>query len=162
LTYAWIGRFDRTDSTEAYQEIPIRRELRHPQYDLITWVYDVMLLELEFAVSLEFQNFVPLLGVPFSSMMPTTKKVTAIGWGVLETGGTTISNVLQEATDLEYVPLDECRAIKKGGDSYDNLSDDMLCTFADGQDHCNGDSGGPILWKDETTDTVYQVGVISL
>jgi secreted trypsin-like serine protease len=101
-----------------------------------------------------------------------TTRLTALGWGVIEAGwdGTTVSDVLQEATDLEYIPFEECRSIKKGGESYGDLTEDMMCTFADGQDLCFGDSGGPVLWREPVGDgngngnggTWYQVGIMSL
>jgi hypothetical protein len=50
ITYAWIGRTDVTDSTEDFEEIPIHREVIHPQYDLETWSHDAMILELEYPV----------------------------------------------------------------------------------------------------------------
>ena len=30
-----------------------------------------------------------------------------------------------------------------------------------GKDSCNGDSGGPLIWKDYTDDPYYQIGLVS-
>lgn len=78
------------------------------------------------------------------------------GWGKRRNEASFGTDILHQA-EVPVVPAEECR------DSYDDyyISDNMLCAgFDRGRvDSCSGDSGGPLLHKNERDGrwTVYGV-----
>jgi secreted trypsin-like serine protease len=158
LHYAVIGRYDITDSREQYEAIPIKQQLVHPQNDGPTFNYDMMLLILERA---------PTRAVEYMRISKTPPKLTAgqdlvsLGWGVTSPDDEDVNQVLQQVT-LQYVTNDQCeQAISKGKSYEDEITEDMLCTFAPEKDHCYGDSGGPVLSLGATPAEDVQVGIVS-
>lgn len=73
----------------------------------------------------------------------TALQLKALGWGHTASGEDgEPSDVLQEVV-LNWVKNDECaKAEEHTFKSYQNrITDDMFCTWRDGMDTCNGDSG---------------------
>ncbi|MBM4253896.1 MAG: serine protease [Deltaproteobacteria bacterium] len=83
--------------------------------------------------------------------------LTAIGYGNISSIGIVIPGDLRQ-TDLQPVALNDCRAKST---FYKALSERQMCAAGatDGQDACNGDSGGPLIVKRAGKPVL--VGVIS-
>lgn len=79
--------------------------------------------------------------------------VHILGWGTTEFGGGT-SNILQKAR-VSVINLSQCR------NTFPNVLDNQMCTFASGRDACQFDSGGPALWQNPSTGRLVTVGIIS-
>lgn len=79
--------------------------------------------------------------------------VDILGWGTTEFGGG-ISNILQKAK-VSVINLSKCR------ETFPNVLDNQMCTFATGRDACQFDSGGPALWQNPSTGRLVSVGIIS-
>ncbi|XP_018401050.1 PREDICTED: venom serine protease-like isoform X2 [Cyphomyrmex costatus] len=79
--------------------------------------------------------------------------LTALGWGLTEYGGSK-SNTLQEV-DLQVISNRECQR------TYPNVNDRNLCTFTQGKDTCQMDSGGPLFWLDPATNKLVLIGTTS-
>lgn len=91
-----------------------------------------------------------------------------LGWGITNSSDSdSKSDVLKEA-DVSFVPNDVCKQIKAfepdGMYNFESLVFDItLCAadFSNGEDTCNGDSGGPILLAGQNADDDLQLGVTS-
>lgn len=78
----------------------------------------------------------------------------ALGWGTLDFGG-------PQATDLQKVSLQvmnltTCRSQLSPQSS---VQDTQICTYTAGKDSCQYDSGGPLLYTDQSGGVVYAIGV---
>ncbi|KAF5298763.1 hypothetical protein FQR65_LT09632 [Abscondita terminalis] len=78
-----------------------------------------------------------------------------LGWGTLEFTGPR-PDVLQKV-ELTVLPNNKCQEELKDTKIFNSA----LCTYGDGKDACQFDSGGPILWYDNNTRRLQLVGVIS-
>lgn len=78
--------------------------------------------------------------------------VEAVGWGTDEFGGKT-SSTLQK-TWLQVVGQQRCAASFPG-----RIGGGQICTYAQGRDACQRDSGGPLFL--DAGGVVYLVGIIS-
>ncbi|XP_062558111.1 venom serine protease-like [Armigeres subalbatus] len=81
--------------------------------------------------------------------------VEAVGWGTVDYGAPA-SLVLRKA-NLNVVSYETCRQIL----SSSGITKNQICTYADGRDSCQYDSGGPVLYTNPNTEVVFHVGVIS-
>ncbi|KAI4500529.1 hypothetical protein M0802_004491 [Mischocyttarus mexicanus] len=79
--------------------------------------------------------------------------ITALGWGTTEFGGPK-SDVLMKV-DLKVISGRACLSF------YQNLTQDQLCTYNEGKDACQFDSGGPELWQNPAINRLFLLGVIS-
>ncbi|EFX87132.1 hypothetical protein DAPPUDRAFT_43419, partial [Daphnia pulex] len=127
----------------------------HPGYNPATVDNDIAVLTLDSPVKYT-KKIAPVCLVPEcfnSDGLP----VTAMGWGNTETGGSN-SDVLRHAT-LTVVDNKQCKV--KLDD--DELAPSTLCAYAEGQDACQNDSGGPVVLDliDETKCRFMQVGIVS-
>ncbi|KAL3936070.1 MAG: hypothetical protein SGBAC_008537 [Bacillariaceae sp.] len=146
-----IGRWDTTDSTEAYEERVIVKEHLHPAWDDEFLTNDMVLLELDF----------PVVGVPVINVakdetaLTPGKQIVAVGYGVDGTGE--LPDKVQ-VVELDYLPNEECMGFRGNTTREDGttrevpyssiLQSDHMCThFSDDipRDFCKGDSGGPLL-----------------
>ena len=134
--------------------IRVRRIISHSSYNRFTeFNFDIALLELQRetysyeTVSLLTED-IPLEG----------KEALVLGWGDTYKPDT---GKLQEVT-VPVVSNAECnRAHLATGDYYeDPVTENMMCAGKAGKDSCVGDSGGPLLVKDESG-TWIQAGLVS-
>lgn len=95
-------------------------------------------------------------------------ELVVTGWGTTDVlDASSVADTLQEAK-LGYIPNDICRTIT-GKINGANVTleglviDVTLCAidFVNGQDSCNGDSGGPILIAGNNASEDVQVGITS-
>ena len=118
--------------------INARKEKLHPDYNTATDAYDMGLIFLDTPTTYDIpypqlnkNNSYPEAGVTSYTM----------GWGATSFGGDGISAELL-IVDLPVLSNDECEDIEVGGNSYEGLiTNSMLCTFNQGKDACQGDSG---------------------
>ncbi len=164
-----VGRYDHTETLEG-RSIKIKSEVQHPQYNEQTVDNDfniVVLTEkireeegIQF-VKLNSDGAVPVVGAATNVM----------GWGDTNPlkNEVDVSNVLME-TEVYAVSNEDCE--KSEGtvetefgqvftDMIGQVTDNMLCAFANGTDGCQGDSGGPLVIKGSTPDEDLLVGVAS-
>jgi len=131
----------------------------HPQYNLKPDDYDFSMLHLTLPV--EFgDRAVPacLPDLRFSDDKLVGKYLTVSGWGSLDGLGYEYPKVLQ-TVDVPVVSQDDCRkAYLPFGRKVENS---MICAgySTGGKDSCDGDSGGPLTYKENGRS--YLIGVVS-
>jgi len=108
----------------------VTRSLIAGDYDSQTNANDWSVLTLDAPVSVVPANV---------GAVPQSGTVTAIGWGVLQEGGTTVSDSLQEV-DVPIVDNATCARLN----GY--ITDSNVCAGEAGHDACSGDSGGALLY----------------
>ena len=147
-----IGEEDRFD---------IAKEVIHPRYaeseDATAPNHDFMLLFLEEAVTSR-NHTVEYIKLNSDSTAPNAgDPITVIGHGITDEFDYEVSSVLME---VEVVALsnEECKE-----NSYESLTDSMLCASDTNKDSCAGDSGGPLFIRGNHSSGALdvQVGIVS-
>ncbi len=155
--HAVLGTASLSAPPGKYERIPIRRVLRHKDYDKdyapTTYYNDIALLQLSFPSSMT-----PISGLmEVDEYIPFETMFTAIGWGMLQYPGEYPED-LQEV-NVPYVDNETCRiSMEQAGLT---ITDDMLCAGAweGGRDACYGDSGGPLIRQVQGKDLL--AGIVS-
>ncbi|XP_060535450.1 venom serine protease-like isoform X2 [Cylas formicarius] len=80
--------------------------------------------------------------------------VTALGWGSVDKS-VIASDVLRKAS-LSVISNQQCAHQQR-----EKINNDQICTFSQGRHECAGDSGGPLLWLDMSTQRLHLIGIIS-
>jgi len=159
---AFIGRHSLQD-TDGYEEISVKVEMMHPEYDADTTDNDFMLIFLERPVT----SKVDLVTVS-PDVVSSGVDVTVMGWG----DTVKAQDVKELATELLEVEVttmtnEECEQSKstEAGWEFDyhgQITDNMLCAENEKDlDSCQGDSGGPLVIKTSSDQPDIQVGVVS-
>ncbi|XP_076175096.1 venom serine protease 34 [Ptiloglossa arizonensis] len=150
-----VGDHDLTTGTEtnATKLIPVKRYIIHPKYDSKIFLNDIAVIEVK--QKMIFSNEVGPACLPFQHSPDTFggSYVDILGWGTTEYTGPT-ADVLQKVTVSVITNL-ECSK------TYNQLTSDNLCTYSEGKDACQMDSGGPVLWQNPTTRRLVLVGIIN-
>jgi len=125
----------------------------HPSYNPNTLANDIAVITV--TGTIVFSADVGPACLPFLSNSATYvgSQVDVLGWGTLEFAGAT-SNVLQKVK-LEVRPISRCQQI------FPDVTNNQLCTYTQGKDACQFDSGGPLLWQNPNTMRLVLCGVIS-
>lgn len=147
-----IGRHNREDYLDQFEQILVEQELLHPSYvDGLSLRFDQLLLKLSSS------SLVTPVKVNLNSNLPgSNQDVTVMGWGLTESGNdNSLSPILLEAR-LQTLSNSECEQVV---DYRGFIFDDMLCAYETGKDSCQGDSGGPLIM--ETSNGDLQVGIVS-
>lgn len=161
LMLAEVGRYNRWDSKDDYDELRILEEYPHPLFDEDNLTYDFMLLKLDGSSK---KNPVKLNK---KELDPHDDPVlTAVGFGLTDPDRSSSASIILQEVQLDYIPNEICETSSNGEDSYDGyLNNNMLCATAEEKDTCNGDSGGPLLLRheenSEDTDFDLLVGITS-
>ncbi|CAK1542032.1 unnamed protein product [Leptosia nina] len=130
-------------------DVRIKRFINHPNFNPPRKYFDIAIIELEQTV--KFSRFIQPACVwgnhDFNVLGP---KGTITGWGIVETGGQTVSPDLQ-VVSLDFINSDTCDRLlfKYRSRLWQGLETHQMCAgkLAGGADACQGDSGGPLQVK---------------
>ncbi|XP_076404745.1 mannan-binding lectin serine protease 1 isoform X3 [Peromyscus maniculatus bairdii] len=150
-----MGKHRRHRSDEHEQHLSVKRITLHPLYDPSTFENDLGLVEL--SESPRLNNFVMPVCLPEHPSGEGTMVIVS-GWGkqFLHRFPENLMEI-----EIPIVNSDTCQEayapLKK------KVTKDMICAGEKegGKDACAGDSGGPMVTKDEGADQWYLVGVVS-
>ncbi|KAK5862469.1 hypothetical protein PBY51_017862 [Eleginops maclovinus] len=133
---------------------PVKKIITHPDYNQMTFDYDIALLEL--SEPLEFTNTIQPICLPAPShIFPAGTSCWVTGWGALREGGSK-AQLLQKAM-VKIINDTVCNTVTEG-----QLTSRMLCSgfLSGGVDACQGDSGGPLVCFEESGKW-FQAGIVS-
>ncbi len=142
VKYAQVGRWNRVDSDDDYEEFDVVTPLHvQPLYESGTsFSHDIMLIKLNRQSTKEY------LRINENPDLPTDQQpgeLTALGIGYTQhANASSAPQVVQEAS-LTYVPTYICERSKDPSivENYQGLiSEDMLCASDDGEDACQGEA----------------------
>ncbi|XP_040899744.1 suppressor of tumorigenicity 14 protein homolog [Toxotes jaculatrix] len=139
---------------DGVQRRSLKSIISHPDYNQMTFDYDIALLEL--SEPLEFTNTIQPICLPSSShVFPAGMSCWVTGWGALREGGQT-AQLLQKAS-VKIINDSVCNMVTEG-----QVTSRMLCSgfLAGGVDACQGDSGGPLVCFEESGKW-FQAGIVS-
>ncbi|XP_067000257.2 uncharacterized protein [Anabrus simplex] len=151
--YVRIGEHDLGEPEGTEVELRVFSTIPHPDYDADTVDNDVALLKLPVAVRPDRYRGVACL--PKSRQaLPTNQLCTIIGWGKRRSSDAFGTDILHEA-QVPIVNTEECR------DVYEDylITGNMFCAgYKRGRmDSCAGDSGGPLLCRENHRWTVFGI-----
>lgn len=133
----------------------IERRIIHPDYNVESWNFDVMLLKIDRPVT-----NIPKIALNRDTRTPSVAStVTPLGLGRLNEIDGDFPTVLQEV-NVRVIDSQVCNR----SPMYQGwIQESMVCAGHNGGglDACYGDSGGPLLQKDSQTGDLLQVGVVS-
>ncbi|XP_068592623.1 suppressor of tumorigenicity 14 protein homolog [Cebidichthys violaceus] len=141
-------------SQDGVQRKAVKRIISHPDYNQMTFDYDIALLEL--SEPLKFTNTIQPICLPASShVFPAGMACWVTGWGAQREGGAK-AQLLQKAM-VKIINDTVCNMVTEG-----QLTSRMLCSgfLAGGVDACQGDSGGPMVCFEESGKW-FQAGIVS-
>ncbi|XP_068180738.1 suppressor of tumorigenicity 14 protein homolog isoform X2 [Antennarius striatus] len=139
---------------DGVEQRAVKRIIPHPDYNQMTFDYDIALLELN--KPLEFTNTIQPICLPSSShIFPAGMSCWVTGWGALREGGQK-AQILQKAS-VKVINDTVCNVVTEG-----QVTSRMLCSgfLAGGVDACQGDSGGPLVCFEESGKW-FQAGIVS-
>ncbi|XP_070690743.1 suppressor of tumorigenicity 14 protein homolog [Pempheris klunzingeri] len=139
---------------DGVQRSPVKRIISHPDYNQMTFDYDIALLEL--SEPLTFTNTIQPICLPSSThVFPAGMSCWVTGWGALREGGQK-AQLLQKAS-VKIINDTVCNTVTEG-----QVTSRMLCCgfLAGGVDACQGDSGGPLACFEESGKW-FQAGIVS-
>ncbi|XP_074539077.1 suppressor of tumorigenicity 14 protein homolog [Halichoeres trimaculatus] len=151
LTYSGMQDQYKQDDV---QRIGVKRIIAHPDYNQMTFDYDVALLEL--SQPLQFTNTIQPICLPaHSHVFPAGMSCWVTGWGAQREGGQK-TRLLQKAL-VKIINDTVCNVVTEG-----QLTSRMLCSgfMTGGVDACQGDSGGPLACFEESGKW-FQAGIVS-
>ncbi len=148
-----VGAFDLKNFSGS--RISVKHINIHPLYDHVSHINDIALLELNQSSS---QPKVTLFsGKSQENLSPYLlgKMLTAIGWGMADSGTNWYYPSKLRQVNLPVVSNTYCNASYP----YTLLSSQLCAGYFSGKDVCNGDSGGPIIT--EIDGKQVHVGLVS-
>jgi secreted trypsin-like serine protease len=128
--------------------------VRHPDFNINTLQADIGLIELTEAVT----EITPIpISETFAQRPATGSASLILGWGAIDSAQSRYADTLQQ---VELPLVDD--AVCANAFRPDEVTDTMFCAgYAEGgKDACLGDSGGPLLMRDEN-DEWRQYGIVS-
>ncbi|KAK9502994.1 hypothetical protein O3M35_011660 [Rhynocoris fuscipes] len=155
-----VGEHDTslTNETDVEKHMKLSRIIINKAYESSTYRNDIALLITEQEI-----KYSPKVGpacLPFNIDKNDVmgKYLTAAGWGSLTLEGKR-PKILQKVR-LQVVEDSHCT------DTYNEYyymynSSQQICTYSPGKDACTGDSGGPLYYTDQETNSSIIVGIIS-
>ncbi|CAG0897777.1 unnamed protein product, partial [Cyprideis torosa] len=146
-----LGEYDFTKESVSRKEYAVSAVYTPKGYRQDSYKDDIGIVTL--ATAVDFDCSIWRICLPRNGFSHFGKNATIIGWGETSTGIT--SNVLLQANVPVLTPS-QCNAMIRST-PYDE--DRMLCAAAEGQNSCNGDSGGPLMIKEG--DKWHIFGIVS-
>lgn len=139
------------------QEFAIDRHFRHPKYSAKSKHNDIALLKLAGAV-----RFSPRIrpACLYQSANVTEQKLTATGYGAVESYGKSANVLLKVVLDQN----DQASCVNYYSSSpARRIIDSQMCAGYDagGKDTCQGDSGGPLQARDSENDCLFHVVAVT-
>ncbi|XP_061456940.1 mast cell protease 1A-like [Rhineura floridana] len=132
-----LGAHDISAIEKSQQVIGVEAYHMHPEYNLVTFANDILLLKLAFKPVLN--KYVQIVPLPKSSSdLPGGTPCSIAGWGLIDENRAT--KILQE-TNITIYSRRKCLKF------YPTLDDGMICAGSHTQllDTSQGDSGGPMV-----------------
>ncbi|KAI8440456.1 hypothetical protein MSG28_001748 [Choristoneura fumiferana] len=125
---------------------------QHPQYNARTSDYDVAVVKLLQAMTLDGSNARAIKLPPSNTNIPAGTQIVVSGWGTTQENGQTSSTLM--AVRVPTVATSECEKAYNSA-----ITSRMFCAGVPegGRDSCQGDSGGPAVSKDSG----LQLGIVS-
>ncbi len=143
---------------------PIMRVFQHPFYSLRGYVFDVALVKYDTTKPVRARTFQPFRKIEIDPLSVTQRKITngmpayTYGWGWTKANNSTSSDALLSGK-LTLQDLDTCTGITGLEGS---LLHAQLCGVGvNGQQACDGDSGGPLIYYNDTDRRPKVIGVVS-
>ncbi|XP_052472363.1 suppressor of tumorigenicity 14 protein homolog [Carassius gibelio] len=152
LTYS--GLRDQNIQDGYVQKRSLKSIITHPNYNSMTYDYDISLLEL--SDPLNFTNTVHPICLPASThVFAAGIGCFVTGWGTLREGGS-VAQILQKA-EVKVINDTVCNMVTEG-----QLTSRMMCSgyLTGGVDACQGDSGGPLVCRSDVGKW-FQAGIVS-
>jgi len=159
-----IGEWDTQTDTEPipYQEIPAKRFILHPDYNVKNLANDVALIFLQEPAKLS--ESVDVICLPENGFYYNATSCLATGWGRNAFATGEFQAVLRQV-DLPIVQREECqnRLRKTRLGKYFKLHASFVCAGGiPEQDTCQGDGGGPLICQStKEPDRYVQIGIVS-
>ncbi|CAG9792780.1 unnamed protein product [Diatraea saccharalis] len=124
----------------------------HPLYTSSNYDYDIAILRLQ--SDIVFSDRVGPVCLPFkyTNNDMTGAQLTILGWGTLFPGGPK-SNVLRKV-NVDVISQNSCQS------AVPTLTSRQICTYTPGKDACQDDSGGPLLYTDNSG-LLFNIGIVS-
>ena len=146
------------------QSYNVKRVVVHPNYNSLTFDYDVALIEIDGTFS--FNTCVkPVKLISSQNAVPeaTGNKVRVSGWGwTVPNQRTSSANQLQ-SVDVSIISNQKAgKQLDISYPAHPKLTQRMIATGANGTDRkgaCHGDSGGPLVFK-QTGQNDIQIGIV--
>ena len=150
-----VGDHDLTTGTDTNATVlhRVSQVQIHPNYVQKLNLNDIAVVKT--VGDIKFSNQVGPACLPFQHSADSFggSIVTALGWGLTANDEST-SDTLQKVR-LNVLTNLQCSKF------YSDVSNDQLCTYTEGKDSCQMDSGGPVLWENPTTRLIVLTGIIS-
>ncbi|XP_073673339.1 suppressor of tumorigenicity 14 protein homolog isoform X1 [Garra rufa] len=156
MTSSWSTYSGLRDQTiqDSVQQRSLKNIITHPNYDQMSYDYDISLLEL--SSPLNFTNTVHPICLPASThVFSAGSSCFVTGWGTLREGGS-VAQILQKA-EVKVINDTVCNMVTEG-----QVSSRMMCSgyLTGGVDACQGDSGGPLVCRSDVGKW-FQAGIVS-
>lgn len=136
--------------------IGIRRIVIHPSWDRATYDNDIALIEL--IAQVKFNDYVSPVCLPYYNNEAVNTRdnepATVIGYG--QKGINDFQTDVLNEVQLKIEPLQDC---KNAYASFQQVTDNMMCTYESNKDACAHDSGGPLFVQRQGRS--YQLGIVS-
>mmetsp|Transcript_19664 Transcript_19664/g.39865 ORF Transcript_19664/g.39865 Transcript_19664/m.39865 type:complete len:438 (-) Transcript_19664:242-1555(-) len=124
-----------------YQMIKVNKVHQHPSHKPgVAQSHDLALLELDKEVDDDFE-IIPIAGCSLVEELKETDDMVVMGMGATRLNGK-MNAKLKEAT-VPFVNNEHCN--EKMTPHGAVVDDTMMCAGGEGEDFCNGDSGGPVV-----------------
>jgi len=165
-----LGDHDRTSKTETNDVVSkVSRIVRHPKFEFKLEGgkirYDFTLLKLKKKIDFAMHPNIRPICLPLNDENTYAgKSAIATGWGLTKNPGyrqdpSNLSNKLLELK-LKMITNEEC--VEEAGYGKKLITPRMICAHGDGHKAtCNGDSGGPLITRESSSENYELIGVSS-
>ncbi|KAK7175088.1 hypothetical protein R3I93_002094 [Phoxinus phoxinus] len=150
----YLGLQSQSGSNPYKEYRTVSRFINHPNYNNPPHDNDIALLQLSSSVT--FSDYIrPVCLATAGSVFAAGTESWVTGWGVTQSGGRQIPDLLQEVM-IPIVSNRDCNNNYGGG-----ITSNMICAglTQGGKDSCQGDSGGPMVSKNGSL--WIQSGIVS-